>query len=450
MHWLKHSLVVALAVVVCLGMTACAQELADGSVQVSQVTPEPSPQPTASPTPAPRREPTIPCGPASGEEGDWFSPFSDLFLEWTPDGSQLMFSYTTDIWFVDIAGTDLRLLVDADPDSDYRFLYGFHADISPDGTQVVFSTCAYPWDAQSSAARRGNALLSQPGFSPDKYDIALIDIDGGAPQRLTKSRYLDHFPAWSPDGSRIAYIHFLDDWVWGKNHRTIRTMAADGSDIQEIEGTRELEIAVARVAWSPDGEKLSFLVYDWENWPRQFTLYTALADGSELRKVAENVVSDAAWSPDGQQFALARLVGEEVDLYTVAADGSDLKLLNNITDLEKYVFWARDDRTWTGSVAWSPDGAKLVYSCHKGACLIDVKTGLSIELIPGIPEWLHSHVAAWSPDGTRIAIYTPGDEFYSLPLRLFVVDPDGSNLRDLVRADTDGKLAPANPAQDGS
>ncbi len=225
-------------------------------------------------------------------------------------------------------------------------------------------------------------------------------------------------------------------------------MTANGSEVQEVQKTRSLAIAAAPLAWSPNGEKLAFLIYDWENWPRQYTLYTALAGGSELRKVAENVVSDASWSPDGQQFALARLVGEEVGLYTLAADGSDPKLIATITDLEKYVFWTRDDRSWTGTVAWSPDGTKLLYSCHKGACLIDVKTGQSIGLISGIPKWLHSHVAAWSPDGTRIAIYTPGDEINDIPLRLFSVDPHGTDPRDLVRLGDDGNLAPANPPED--
>ncbi len=145
MKWLKHSLVVALAIVVCLGMTACAQELGEGSVQVAQTTPKPSPQPTVSPTPAPRTEPTVSCGPPSGEELYEFSPFSDIFLEWTPDGSQLMFSYSTDVWFVDVAGTNLRLLVDADPHSHYhRFLYGFHAEISPTAHRSSFRPAITP------------------------------------------------------------------------------------------------------------------------------------------------------------------------------------------------------------------------------------------------------------------------------------------------------------------
>ena len=69
-----------------------------------------------------------------------------------------MFSHGTAIWIADAAGTQLRMLVDANPRGDFH--YGFHADLSPDGLQVVFSTCQFPWDAQSLAARRSNALLS--------------------------------------------------------------------------------------------------------------------------------------------------------------------------------------------------------------------------------------------------------------------------------------------------
>ena len=450
MDWIKQLPMFALAVVVCLGMTACAQERGEGSGMDTQPTSTPSVLSTPlTPLPTPREKGdetlVLPCGPTPQEAGGHgFYGFGDVFLEFTPDGSQLMFSYSTSIWIVDVAGTQLRMLVNANPRGSFE--YGFHADISPDGTQVVFSTCDYPWDAQSFAARHGNALLSLPVYSPDKYDIALIDIDGGAPRRLTKSRYLDHFPVWSPDGSRIAYIHFLDSTRMGIPPRTIRTMTANGSEWQEVQKTRSLAIAAARLAWSPDGKKLAFLVHDWENWPRQYTLYTALANGSELRKVAENVVSDAAWSPNGQLIALARLVGEEVGLYTLAADGSDQKLIAAITDIEGYLDWSVEFTSLlVNSEAWSPDGTMLLYSCLEGACVIDVESGQSIGLVSdSAVRYRQPFVAAWSPDGSRIAIYTPGHTFDGVPAKLFTAARDGTDHSDLIRMDDEGNLVPAN------
>ena len=85
-----------------------------------------------------------PCGP-------FFSAFEDgyqrNFLEWTSDGSQLVFNYAPAnvpdrygyvrgraIWVADSEGKWVRMLVDANP--GHVALFGFHAAVSPDGTRI--------------------------------------------------------------------------------------------------------------------------------------------------------------------------------------------------------------------------------------------------------------------------------------------------------------------------
>ena len=43
------------------------------------------------------------------------------------------------------------------------------------------------------------------------YEIALSAADGNNQQRITHNRELDHYPVWSPDGSRVAFIRFEGD-----------------------------------------------------------------------------------------------------------------------------------------------------------------------------------------------------------------------------------------------
>ena len=425
------TVLVASAIVVSLGMAACEQESNAGSETNTWMGEVDA------------------CGPPWLElppTSDYF-PFSNQFLEWTPDGSRLIFSHDTAIMVVDAAGTRLRMLVDAYPRGTFK--YGFHADISPDGAQVVFSACNFPWELQFLNAKRSNALLSLPAYSPDGYDVALISIDSGAPQRLTDSPFLDHFPAWSPDGTRIAFIASIARGNNSLTGKALFTLAADGSDIQELGTTHFRAVAAAPLVWSPDGERLAFLMN--ERGKRQGrvlkkNLYTVRPNGRELTKIAEDVVSVASWSPDGQRLAIAKYAGDDIGLFTLAVDSTDRKLVAAITNREAFEHPYGPYKFLIPTVSWSRDGTQILYSCDSGACVVDVEDGRVTGLVEEATEWGDEpYLAAWSPDGLRIAIYKPRD--WHLEFQLYTIAPDGTGRRDLIRLDDDGNLVPANPTE---
>ena len=103
--------------------------------------------------------------------------------------------------------------------SGLPLLYGFHADMSPDGRRVVYSTCEFPERDVRYAVDREDY----------HYDIAVINLDGTEQQRLTENTYLDHYPVWSPDGSRIAFIANppRKDYFYEEGAR-LYTMATNG------------------------------------------------------------------------------------------------------------------------------------------------------------------------------------------------------------------------------
>ena len=401
--------------------------------------------PTVAPSPAPEDVThdvgSYPCGPLglSDNLGE-----GKIFLAWTPDGAHLVFNYYaggsvrelnifTGIWLVDAAGSRLELVVDANPSRESQ--YGHHAHVSPDGTQLVYASCEYPFPPHQQNPERIDF----------NFEVAIIGIDGTGQRRLTKNLYLDQYPVWSPDGSRVAFLS-TRQYYHAPEVMALYTMAADGSDVQRVAPPGKHGLTLAPPVWSPDGERLAFQVNTryFINFVRD--LYLVRADGSEMTLLAEEVASVPAWSPDGQRLAVAKIAGDDVGLYTLAADGSDLQFITTIFSLA----WLRWEYAYNGSVpilAWSPDGTQILYSCSDAAaCIIDLASG-EVVLIESEIAWFTPHAAAWSPDGTRVAIYTPGGDD---PPQLYTVAADGTDRRHLIRVDDDGNLVPTNAPDDES
>ena len=154
-------------------------------------------------------------------------------------------------------------------------------------------------------------------------------------------------------------------------------------------------------------------------------------------------VSVASWSPDGHRLALAKLDGEDVVLFTVAPDGSDPQAITTITDRETFKDFHGRYQSWIGTLAWSPNGTHIMFGCDVGLCVVNldgVVVGESqIEEVPWDPRIGEMHgrpQAAWSPDGSKIAVRVPNDprpDPGGNPV-VYTMDPDGTNVDVLVRS----------------
>src|SRR5207244_3679949 len=120
-------------------------------------------------------------------------------------------------------------------------------------------------------------------------------------------------PAWSPDGTKMAFVSNL-----GGNH-DISVMNADGTNPTQL--TNDLAQDEAP-AWSPDGTRIAFT----SNRGGNDEAYVMGADGSGQTRLTQTPGGDAgspAWSPDGTKIAYTVAVGvTSRTIWVMNADGS--------------------------------------------------------------------------------------------------------------------------------
>src|SRR5205823_1554639 len=141
-----------------------------------------------------------------------------------------------------------------------------------------------------------------------------MDSDGTFPHRLTKvtmgaplSKGVGAVsPAWSPDGTKIAYALTTD----GPFHNQIYVMKADGSGQT---GLTNLPSGAKEPAWSPNGE---FIAFSTDRGDDQDKIYIIKTDGTSLHRITTRPACCPTWSPDGKKIAFA-----SGRIFTIDVDG---------------------------------------------------------------------------------------------------------------------------------
>jgi len=161
----------------------------------------------------------------------------------------------------------------------------------------------------------------------------VMNADGSGQSNLTNNPGFDTEPAWSPDGTKIAFSSARD------GNFEVYVMNADGSGQSNLTNNPEPNLSPG-ANWSPDGTKIAFS--SARDNPSQSEVYVMNADGSgqtNLTNVLSIFDGRPAWSPDGTKIAFASNRGPNplpTEIFVMNADGSGQTGLTNnaATDVE--------------------------------------------------------------------------------------------------------------------
>ena len=286
----------------------------------------------------------------------------------------------------------------------------------------------------TSIAPRPVLGVVSPKISPDGKQIAFAALGdiyvmpvGGKAVNLTKDAALDTEPAWSPDGSQLAYSSDKDSehlQLWVRDMKSGRSRRLT-----------DLTTQPQGAAWSPDGTRIAFFNVDGMWRVAQMSVID-VATG-KVTKVHDSLPQPGApvWSPDGQRLAIAGIA----PMTKRFREGTNQILTMSSTKLNDDKWFAPqplmsiDSRGGCGP-AWSPDGTKMA-AIYEGVLAVWPVSAAGEPLGP--PRRItneSAHAPSWSGDSRHI-LYQSTD-------KLRIVDVETGDVRTVP---FDLKYTPAIP-----
>jgi TolB protein len=179
--------------------------------------------------------------------------------------------------------------------------------------------------------------------SRNSWELHIADADGANPQSALRSREPIISPAWSPDGSRLAYVSFET----GKPVVYVHTVATGARKaVANFRGSNSAP------AWSPDGKTLAVTLTREGN----SQVFLMEADGGNVRRLttSSGIDTEPSFSPDGKSIYFTSDRGGGPQVYRMPANGGAAQRVTFNGD-------------YNISPRLSPDGKLLAYVGRRGS-----------------------------------------------------------------------------------
>ncbi len=240
-----------------------------------------------------------------------------------------------------------------------------------------------------SAGRSRGVSQTQISFSSKKGDskeLYVMDYDGFETRTITANGGINKFPGWSSDNQRLAFVTKLPSanrWeLW----------------LQELGGAGDRKVVstpssyVSSPAFSPDGSRIAFSAR--ARTRPDADVYVATAEGTGLRNLTRHPAIDTspAWSPTGGEIAFVSDRSGSPQIWVMESDGANVRRLVEEGGHCDSPDWSLDGRyvvySWQAPQRWKHD----VY-------IVEVATGAIRQLTSGSGSKENPH---WSPDSRHI------------------------------------------------
>lgn len=244
-----------------------------------------------------------------------------------------------------------------------------------------------------------------------KWGVWVMNADGSNETNLTSPFGEYSFPAWSPDGRRMA---FRIDFGTGTGIAIMDLQDTNGT----LSGTQPVAITNTfsdAPTWSPDGNQLVYKSSGDFGW--QLFRYTEDNGTIESINNPSPWIQYPKWSPDGSKLLFGADTNNDgnMDIFTANPDGSGLTQLTN-------------NPYYEGTPNWSPDGKRIVFSSNGNGnqdLYIMNMDGTGLTQLTNDPN--NEIDPSWSPDGARIAFVSDRNTNYGSNSEIYVINVDGSS-----------------------